>query len=255
MDDGSGYERQRLLEEIRKADAELAELTPEASHLREEYAAMHEIFLHRTEELEAKLLACHLVATEAQPKPPQPHTVMVHAPKLHHQAREAEKIPFWDPTVPPGGVVVDIRYHGELPADLWAASVRDGRKGKAVEEVISQPPVEMGTGPIYDSNALLRPSPHHQVGPWQEKGYMQNVFPITRPPAEACGVDLLEVHRAEFVPGHSIAGKPRVVPREAVYSVPVDYFEARRYPGLTPVRHHVHKMHHDVHMVPSLMRA
>jgi len=302
-----------LISLIRQRDQELARLAPQVQRLQAEYASHHSHFLRRTEELEARLLTCNLIAKvpegsekkrsshlegeykqmdaekkrakkekeEAEERAdekeheeediaeaflsdvaafipaskevkqrhnmsatPSPTPALDHAHHTHAKANQ------WDPTIPPGGKIVDVRvWHGEpskLPSWEAYSSVRNTHilapqakdeatrmrflKAEAdmMDEAKGPPKVPMAEARIVDSDALLVNWPQERIGPFWEAGYVKNLYPLYRMPREVIGHDLY------FTPirdGYVAAqGRPE---RKAFYQAPADYWEARDHPSYT----------------------
>lgn len=301
-----------LISMIQQRDRQLSNLVPEVTRLRAEYASLHSNFLRRTEELEAKLLTCNLVA-KGRPEQAKARTHLEN--EYHQMAKEKDKekkdkeekerlddereqeeedvaeaflsdlsaflpetsetkkrkymsatpspTPFldhshhthalanqWDPTIPPGGKVVDVRVWYNEPSELpsWEAysSVRTTNilapqskdeatrlrflKAEAdmMDETKGPPKVPMAEARIVDSDALLTNWPRERIGPFAELGFVQNLHPLYRMPREVIGHDLY------FTPirdGYIEA--QRRPERRAYYQAPLDYWEARNYPSYT----------------------
>eukprot|EP00929_Paragymnodinium_shiwhaense_P015139 TRINITY_DN123173_c0_g1_i1.p1 TRINITY_DN123173_c0_g1~~TRINITY_DN123173_c0_g1_i1.p1 ORF type:complete len:381 (-),score=103.76 TRINITY_DN123173_c0_g1_i1:94-1236(-) len=304
-----------LIALIRQREGQLAQLVPEVQRLRADYAAQHSTFLRRTEELEAKLLTCSLVAKakpgkkgaarpshlaneqdlqeeekarakqekedaevarderdqaeadlaerfladlgsvlpDSKQKRPRISAAASPTPSLDHAHHTHEKANQWDPTIPPGGRVVDVRvWYGEPPEKpSWEAynSVRQTcilapqakdeqtrlrflkAEADMEDESKGPPKVPMAEARIIDTDIMLKTLPQSRNGPLFQLGGMQNTHALIRPPRQVCGHDLY------FTPlrdGYIAAmGRPE---RKAWYQAPSDFFEARHHPsyqGLT----------------------
>merc|ERR1719293_524441 len=71
----------------------------------------------------------------------------------------------WDPTIPPGGRIVDVRFHGEVPADLQAKADMEKRVPPVERCQPAHLPIHIPEiqGRVVDSSALFLPSTHQRT--------------------------------------------------------------------------------------------
>jgi len=196
-----GGEKARLLEELRRRDAELVRLLPEAARLRADYVMLHDSFVRRVHELEARLLRCQLVPARIDEslrhRPLLPvQEAIAQAPHLRAEldqaaaeieaetdakakaaaaataAAEAAAVPpalaflYDERTIPPGGKVVEVRVHGDCGEGMPLGD--DVGRWTPQEVAPSQLPVPLAGGVIMGSNSFFLPSPHHRAGQIQD---------------------------------------------------------------------------------------
>lgn len=244
FDDGFLAEQERLVSEIRKRDALLQTLIPVAREKRLQRTRLYQQCLKRTDELEARLLAAHVVPFEEDAiHAHHPHQcdhlmAQIEADRIRRLKEADEKEdaieedPGIDETVArygPGARLVDVHRVDGLEAMLLWKKMEEAKrseKGPSIspqrkpqsQHVLKSP---IGTGQIVKSNAWFTSSPYHPVCKEAFMGQMSHVYPITHPNYPLYRRNLLD---------DPLSYKPK-----SSYEAPVDFLEMRRFPPVTQV--------------------
>lgn len=183
-------ERTLLLDEIRKMDERIAELLPQARQLREKRQQDQEALKRRARELEDKILSCSLCPVDIEEREKQNNAFRAHRQEVPQMALQAE-LENWRKV----GKVKDEdsddsddeKPQGKPPPQPSPAEKPPPQNGglkMKKQESIGKADIAQGDCKVVIANDVLLRSPCHAFGPMQQIGYMQNVYPVTRPPWE-----------------------------------------------------------------------
>jgi len=171
-----------------------------------------------------------------------------HTAQLDHSMSLAgdKKLP-WDPTLPPGAKVVDIRVWEEEPGPrsfsaysshnktcILAPEAKDeclrmrfrqaGGESEGVGVEHHKAPLRKAA--VEDSHAMLESLPHWHAGPFRNVlGQCKNLFYLPRPPPMVCGEHLYWTPYGDYIEDR----QPAYGQRQAHYRAPADFWQAREY--------------------------
>lgn len=201
MDLQNGYrwarsQKTKLIQNILESDAQIRQLLAQTESLRMATHAKQQAQQERIEKLQKKFLSAHVVPVRSDPKvvqreqhhpEPHPHDAPSLSMERSIKASMREEV---DPTVPPGGRVVGYRF------------VKDGEEADVMEHARAH--AQLGQMPLPQplsqersveytifGDQMLKPSKWHPVHPLVERGFMQNVHPITHPQTNMTHYDFL----------------------------------------------------------------
>lgn len=170
-------ERAHLVCGILDRDKQLEDLRARAARLRAEHEAHVGTFEERAQELEARLMSSYF-----EPVPfSKQRGPRAHDNALHLEMDRELNLPWMqhDPTLPPGGRIIDVKQIPLTPVQERFLAVYP-------------PPPPPGQahchephGNIITSNAVLMPSLHHALP------FPSGVYPITHPPVGAISSEIL----------------------------------------------------------------
>jgi len=183
-------QKSTLIENILESDAHIRQLLARTETLRMATHARQQAYQSRIEKLQTKLLSAHLVPVRSDPKPqerqphqpePRPQDAPSLAMERSIKASMREEV---DPTIPPGGRVVGYRFVDEEEhVHVHAAPG---------EMPPPEPPShERSVEYHIIGDQMLKPSRWHRRHPLVDRGFMQNVQPITHPQTNMTQYDFL----------------------------------------------------------------
>lgn len=222
----------KLLNEIRQQENELARLAPQAQQLRVQRQRLQQQYQDRVENIEARLLTADILpvseghrqhykrhAHHAPPvqEPPEPDPLLAD-PSLPSWLPEQLQ---YLPELPEGARVIGYKMVGaptEAETGIFGTFEEPETMGrnKAVEEEYQ--PAPMAKGPYIDSNQSLTLAGFVPVGPFAEKGYMDNVYPMMRVPMCASRGVMVETDLHDFLT------------RKDYYEAPADMVDRSSFP-------------------------
>mmetsp|Transcript_84562 Transcript_84562/g.213254 ORF Transcript_84562/g.213254 Transcript_84562/m.213254 type:complete len:308 (+) Transcript_84562:60-983(+) len=178
-------EKAQLVCNVLDRDRQLENLRARAARLRAEHEVHISNFEDRAQELEARLMASSFEPVESSKaraghRSHDEHTHALHL-EMDHMLNSPE-ILFHDPTVPPGGRVIDTKQIKLTPAMERAMVVLPQQPPAPAHKPQHDP-----QGNIITSNAVLMPSLHHA------QPFPPGVYPITHPPVGALTEDLVDM--------------------------------------------------------------
>lgn len=192
-------QKSKLIENILESDAQICQLLARTETLRMAAHARQQAYQARIGELQRKFLSAHVVPVRSDPKPQQrqphhPEPLPQDAPSLYMErsmkaswnAALREKV---DPTIPPGGRVVGYRFveEAELDDRLRQQAAPPGEKAPPQPLSARERSVEYH---IF-GDQMLKPSKWHPRHPLIDRGFMQNVHPITHPQTNMTEYDFM----------------------------------------------------------------
>jgi len=187
----------KLVDDILESDALVRQLLARTETLRMETHARQQAYQHRIEKLQAKFLSAHVVPVRSDPKPqkrlqhqPEPHPHEAPSLSMERSMKQVVALEENDPTIPPGGRVVGYRFVKREEED----DVMDNlRKHAPLGEMPPEQTLSDERSVEYHifGDQMMKPSKWHPVHPLVERGFMQNVHPITHPQTNLTHYDFL----------------------------------------------------------------
>lgn len=196
-------QKSKLIENILENDAHIRQLLARTETLRMAKNARQEAYQARIGELQKKFLSAHILPVRSDPKPLQrlpehnPVPLPPDAPSLFlERSTQAAMRKQEDPTagrVPPEGRVVGYRFKPEGEEDDRGAAMHHLRAQSSMGEMHPPQPLSHERSVDYHifGDQMLKPSRFHPVHPLVERGFMQNVHPITHPQTNMTEYDFL----------------------------------------------------------------
>jgi len=193
-------QKSKLIENILESDALIRQLLARTDSLRMATHARQQAYQARIGELQKKFLSAHIVPVRSDPKPLQrpeqhhPVPLPPDAPSLFlERSTQAKMMAQMDPTagrVPPGGRVVGYRFKPEGEEDDHMHHLH---ANKPPGPMPPPEPLNERRSVEYHifGDQMLKPSKFHPVHPLVERGFMQNVHPITHPQTNMTQYDFL----------------------------------------------------------------
>lgn len=224
----------KILNEIRQQENELARLAPEAQRLRVQRQKLQQQYQERVENIEARLLTADIL--------PVSEGHRQHYKRHHHHAPPAPQEPEPDvdplladpslprwlpeqlqylPELPEGSRVIGYKKVGgsaEAEAGFFKTFEEPEAMGQKKPEEDDYQPGPMAKGPYIDSNQSLTLPGFLPVGPFAEKGYMDNVYPMMRMPMLASRGIMVETDLQDFLD------------RKDYYEAPQDMVDRSSFP-------------------------
>lgn len=231
----SAEQKFKILNEIRQQENDLARLAPEAQRLRVQRQQLQQQYQERVENIEARLLTADIMPVSeghrqhykkhlhAQPPPPPPPPPADMDPLLADPS-----LPRWLPEqlsylpdLPEGSRVIGYKVVGkesDAAVGLFNTFAEPEAMGQKKPDEDDYQPAPMARGPYVDSNQSLTLAGFLPVGPFAEKGYMDNVYPMMRVPMLASRGIMVETDLHDFLE------------RKDYYEAPADMVDKSSFP-------------------------